>query len=128
MSGWNPAVNRELDQTSTYFFNRALDQRGCIVRNADTDFMELLVSIRVLVAHDLRRIPEKRRECVGDVRHRVVTVIRKNTLIAKSAGDVVLVVEVEGGLEVSPLRQTRARAVLGPFVFPEIFVASRLAR
>jgi len=90
--------------------------------------VELLVSVGVLVARDLRRIPKKSRECAGDVRNRVVTVVRKNAGVPKSAGYVVIVVELEGGLEVAALRETGASAVLVPFVFPEIFVASRLAR
>jgi len=60
--------------------------------------VELLVSIRVLVARDFRRIPDKRRQCVGDVRHQVVTVVRKNALVTKSTSDVLLDEEVKGRL------------------------------
>ena len=90
--------------------------------------MELPISIGVLVALNLGSVAEELRECARDVGNWVEVVVRNNACVSESTGDVVLVVEVERGMEVAVLREVGASAVLGPFVFPEHLVVFRLAR
>lgn len=129
MSGRNRAIRRELDRACarTADEGRAFNHRSCIFRNADVNLVELPISFGVLVALNLWRIPQKLRESARDVGNRVESVVRNNAGVPQGAGDVVLVVQVEGGLEVAALREAGASAVLGPFVLPEVLVVFRLA-
>lgn len=47
------------------------------------------------------------------------------TCIGKSGGDVVILVQVDGGLEVVVLAEAGASAVLGPLVVPEVGAIGR---
>lgn len=101
---------------------RALDQRLAVLGNTHVHLVELPVALGVAVALDLRGEPQEVCERLGDLGDRVEPVVRHDAGVGEGGGDVVVVVEVEGGLEVLALGEAGAGAVLRPLVLPEVFV------